>query len=503
MKTDAFLRYFPWMVLAFFAALWCARWFLFPLVLDPYYHLFIAQQINAAGGIFAFETWEYAPVGRWHLYPPVLHLILSGLLKLGFSPISAIRLLTALLPVCLLLTLFLVARRLFTPAIALSVLGMAVTPFSFHLHSGITLAASLAMIEMLWLYAAVEDGRILAAGCLIGLLCYTHLGLPWVGLISIVVYAFCEKGHRQTVLKSCWGFLLALPWWWHLAAHRAAFSPFPRYENELLELSPFVILLAIAGIIFCLRLKGKFCWLLACWAGFLPFSYNHRYRWLCGEGLLPLFLLAGIGFWKLSEWVSRQVNGGQAKSARVSALLFLALWVACVLFSPTVLTTPAGFKVRWPDSAFWHLLNAPGLARKAIDSTFYSPQTEALIQAVKADTQEGEILWSNAPYALGLVASIAQRPMSSAMLNEVAPAAKINPLRSAGWIVWFKFKQPMPALPPKTAVDDQALALIWRQPGDRMLAHPPQRIVPLALAWGFVLLFSGLAVFDFTGNSRR
>lgn len=510
MKTDRFSAWFAWVVLALFAVLWFARWAFFPLVLDPYYHLFIAQQINAAGGPFAYETWEYAPVGRWHLYPPVLHLLLAGLLKLGCSPIGAIRLLTGLLPVCLLVTLFLVTRRLFTPMVALSCLGMAVSPFAFHLHSGITLAATLAMIELLWLYDALERRRWLASGCLATLLCYTHLGLPWVGLVSIVVYAFWARWRWKEIVPFGWGFLLAVPWWWHLVAHRASFTPFPRYENELLELSPVICLLAMAGIAVCLRLKGKYRWVLACWLGFFLFSYNHRYRWLSGEGMLPLFLLSGIGFWSMVEWLNRYFDEKRPKHTTVSLALFSSLWMGCVLFSPTVLKTPAGWAVRWPDGAFWHLLNAPSVARKAIDNSFYSPQTQQVIDAVRTHTVDGEILWSNAPYALGLVASVARRPMSSAMLNEVAPSAGLNPRQSAHLIVWFKFDrllgvaEELPAIPPGVAVDDQALALIWRQSGSRALVQPPKAVMPLALAWGFLVLLAGLAAWDFkTCNSRR
>lgn len=509
MKTIPFSRSFALLVLALFAILWCARWFSFPLVLDPYYHLLIAQQMTSAGGPFAYETWEYAPVGRWHLYPPVLHLLLAGLLKLGCSPIDAIRSLTVVLPVGLLITLFLVSRRLFTPMIALSSLGMAMIPFAFHLHSGIALAATLAMVELLWLYDALERGCFLAAGCLIGLLCYTHLGLPWVAMISIISYAFLAGDYRQALIKSSWGWLLALPWWWHLWMHRAALAPFPRYENELIELSPIVIAAAVAGAGACLRLRGRYFWPLACWLGFLPFSYNHRYRWLSGEGMLPLFLLSGVGFWTAVEWLNAVVDRKRSKHKSVSAAFFAAAWAGCVLFSPTLLKAPSGWSVRWPDSATWHLFKAPGLTRKAIDNSFYSPQTEQLIEAVKAHTVDGEILWSNAPYGLGLLASVARRPMASAMLNEVAPARTLDPRASAHLIVWFRFDrlpdvaQRPPAIPPGVAVDAQELALLWRQPGSRPLAHPPKPVVPLAFAWGCLAFLVGLIVSDLSNSRRR
>ena len=48
-----------------------------PWMSDTWYHVAIADQILDRGSIPAWVDWDYAPVGRPHLYPPLLHLLLA------------------------------------------------------------------------------------------------------------------------------------------------------------------------------------------------------------------------------------------------------------------------------------------------------------------------------------------------------------------------------------------------------------------------------------------
>jgi len=147
MKQDPsrWVRWLPWVSLAAFTVLWLARWHSFPLSLDSWYHLLVARQIADAGGPITYEWWEHAPVGRVHLYPPMLHLLLAGLLNVGCAPIVAARLASVLIAPCLLLTIFLASRRLFADAsVAWATLLMALVPMTWLLKLTEAMASGLA-----------------------------------------------------------------------------------------------------------------------------------------------------------------------------------------------------------------------------------------------------------------------------------------------------------------------------------------------------------------------
>lgn len=501
-SSSALTRSVGIVALAFFAALWIARWPSFPLVLDPYYHLFIARQIVEANGPLAYEWWEYAPVGRPHLYPPVLHLGLALLLKLGISPITVIRLATAILPPVLMLVLFWVVRRLQGEETASAVALVALLPFSFHVQMGITLASSVGMILALGLVYAIEQHRVLAGGLLLGLLFYTHLGLPWLMLFALGSMAWMRPELRKTALRSLWGLGLALPWLWHLSQYRGVLGSFPRYENKLLELLPLLWLLGLGGAAICLKRSSVWRWPLALAIGFLPLLFHHRFRWFCGEGVLPLLWLSGIGFcWcaeKLSLW-----------SRIVKPALFLLLLVALLILAPSVGWQEGRWQWRQFDSGPWHLAGISVAPVKTTEGSLYAPPMQALADAVVQHTRPMEILWSNAPYALGLIAALAQRPMASAMLNEVKAPYAFDPVQAAQVFVWFKIASgdgfpSTRVLNRRTLkpVAETEIATLLRGADAVPLARPPQAVMPLRAAWVALGLILGVIVWDLRRSTR-
>jgi hypothetical protein len=111
--------------------LWAVRWPAFPPLLDPAYHLAIAQQVRAAGGVLAQDVWQWAPVGRPHLYPPALHLAMAGGLAIGLPPVALLRLLSVAAPLAVLVSLVGVAHRLLDSRQALGTLLIALAPFGW------------------------------------------------------------------------------------------------------------------------------------------------------------------------------------------------------------------------------------------------------------------------------------------------------------------------------------------------------------------------------------
>ena len=503
-QPEIWLQRIAWLSLAVFSVLWLARWPMFPLVLDPYYHLLIAQQVADAGGPIAYEWWQYAPGGRPHLYPPILHVGLAGLLTAGVSPLTAIRLFSVALLPLLLLSLYHVMKRLFYPSLALTCLWIAMVPFGFHLHTAITLAATLALIELLWLLYAVECGRWMAAALLFALLSYTHLGLPWISLVTLLLYGCLRPGIWLQLWKVALGLLLAAPWWWHLLSHREALHPVSRYENQLLECMPLLMAAACLGVWVCWRRRGRWLLLLACGLGFSVMAYRYLFRWLNGEGYIPIILLAAVGVDWLSQRMAR-VASGHPRQVVMSACL---VGVLCI--GPGVARSAGAWQGRWLDSAPFHFLGAPWVSSKELEMGFAVHPIMKIVEVVRNQTAPGEILWSNASYALGFVTALTHRAMSSAMLSEVSATQAFDPLEAAHVILWFKF-DPLPGQVSATrlsrlrlnTVFEDEMVVIYRRQDLLPFAHEPRAVMPLCGALGIVLAVVGGVVRDLGGRRGR
>lgn len=123
---------------------------------------------------------------------------------------------------------------------------------------------------------------------------------------------------------------------------------------------------------------------------------------------------------------------------------------------------------------------------------------------VEAATRPVEILWSNAPYAGGLVAAMASRATATWMLPEVLPETPADPLASAHWVLWFKIR--MPEEPDlrrliadgrlRLAAEDE-LAWLFRNPAEIPLAHRPEATISWSVAVVLLCIVLGVTILDF------
>ena len=67
-------NFFSWSLIAIFCLLQVLRWQIMPQFMDIYYHLSCAWGFIQAGGYSGWDFWQYAPVGRTHIYPPVFQI---------------------------------------------------------------------------------------------------------------------------------------------------------------------------------------------------------------------------------------------------------------------------------------------------------------------------------------------------------------------------------------------------------------------------------------------
>ncbi len=499
-------QWLPWLLWGVFTVSWAGQWPRLPVMLDPAYHLLVAQEVVAAGGPIGFETWQWAPVGRPNLYPPVLHVLLAGLIQWHLPPLEAIRLLSVVLPTLLVASLWLVTRRRCGVDVGLACLAVTLTVPSFHHHTAMALAAALGLIELLWWIEAIEQRRVMAAGLLVALLCYTHLGLPAVAGVMGLIYWALRPDRRHEILASAWGVLLVIPWWWHLWHHRAFLHPIARYENAVVQLPIMLWGAGLIGLWVCWRSKSRYAWLMACLIGMAVFAPVYRYRWLNGEGLIPVLILAGIGLDRVAGWLATTIQRQQACAIAtirapwsnlrwlITLCLVLVLQVATVaVWSSGRINWRAGMATEEPVAG---LQSQTGLGSRAM---------RGVVDSVQRIARPGEILWSNAPYAVGWVAALLAHPTASAMLNEISPAKLFEPRDAAQVLMWFKF-EPVPQQlvhqPGVTLVTDDEIVTIFRQPGTPFTVPPPRAVIPLWIAWWLMGVMVLSLIWDLGARGR-
>ena len=148
-------------IIALFMALLIIRWQTLPIFLDIYYHAGCMTGFRDAGGIVLHDFWEYAPIGRPHLYPPLFHLILLGLSKSGLPTLFILRFVSAAIYPLFLLTISWVVSRLYNDRCAFFTVLAATLPYTFLLNIVTAIPSSIALIILVLLFYAIETKRTL------------------------------------------------------------------------------------------------------------------------------------------------------------------------------------------------------------------------------------------------------------------------------------------------------------------------------------------------------
>jgi len=425
-------------ILAAFSFFQIMQWPLLPKFLDIYYHLFVMKGFAQAGGYVTSSFWEYAPVGRPHLYPPFLHLVMLGLYKLGLSEMTIARLVECALSPAVLAVQWIVLKRLFNSRTAFFVTVIFSSVYSLHLATVILAPFSLAYLVGLLALLSLEKGKVLVSGLLLALCFYTHTWMAWILLVTVLSYgALNREKRKEAAFVSLIAVALALPFLAFQFSNRAFFSFVKTKENLLLEIDPSVYCLAIYGAVTAFRKKGPallaFCLVLAT----LPLSVTHPFRFFSGHGLVGWIWLAGFAadeiFCRLCE-VRRKRKWGLAW------LLTFTLFFSLV--APTFFYDLKERKNRlvfFNRSLNQYLIPRNDRNFRVKGFTIYFEKEYAeIIRIVLEHTERGDILWSNFNHGAGLIALLSDRRTSSAMLQEVKPYRPFDEIRAARLLIWFK-----------------------------------------------------------------
>jgi hypothetical protein len=226
---------------------------------DQFYHMAVAKQILEKRTIPIWDDWEFAPMGRPHLYPPVLHLLIAFFagepdqIIAGFSSIQML-----LYPLAL-LAYWLLYRKFLSPAHAY--LSLIFLSMEFMFGMGCLMGLPASIVNVLWpfILLALINKRTYVAILLLAVAFYTHTGMPALICLCLLIFGLWKREHFLRILAVIIGALiLSIPWTlryyvfsdWMQASGAQGFS-FSSIVARLLWLqiaNPVFIVLAVWGL---------------------------------------------------------------------------------------------------------------------------------------------------------------------------------------------------------------------------------------------------------------
>lgn len=286
---------------------------------DPTYHMAVARQIIEQEKVPAWDRWEYAPFGRPHLYPPLLHRTIAFFagsadnVLFGFNTLQIL-----LFPLSLLLGWYF-ARWLFGAAGGFATVIILSMGTSFLISQAMVLPAAVATALLPAILTAFLGRRTAAVVIMLGVSFYVHLGMPFMIMLGLLVLSVRYREYFPFFRKvTAFTGLFYLPWVFRtlpylswLGSSTGAMAGDAGLAMklvvgllQLMIVNP--VLMTLAGITWFRDKDGRLGPVKCMLVGFLPmlFSYGGRYfmhTW-------PLWaVLAGRMFQK---WLER----GEAKA---------------------------------------------------------------------------------------------------------------------------------------------------------------------------------------------
>ncbi|MCM8763145.1 MAG: hypothetical protein NC829_02080 [Candidatus Omnitrophica bacterium] len=496
-NQDISWDFYSYVILALFTFLQLLHWKLFPKFLDIYYHLSVMSGFADAGGYVTRAFWEYAPVGRPHLYPPLLHILMLFLYKLGLTKLFIARFFSCLIYPLTLSVSWWVTKKIFSPRLAFFVLLVSSTSFGFYISTINLIPFCLCLIFGLLVFLCIEKQRIITATLIMGLGFYTHTQAAGLILLSIILYGILNRIRFNSCVKTAAGALfIASPILFHQLYNWRYFQFVFVMENRNLDINLAIYFLAILGIFLATRYKRAYFIFLCIFMGMLPLCFSHPARYFSGIGLMGLIFLAGLGL----DYLFNKISAGPRIFKKFLILSGIVLFF--YICSPT-LYIEAAKKIRWGlfDTTLANALKGAERKFRSTELSIYYPQYEdKVIKVVEEDTDKDEIICSDLAYFAGLLSVFTGRATSTAMLSEVRPYADFDRIAVSKIIILFKEIDDKLAAPLKNIIERYDLTLIKETEIAYIYLNPQakaKRIVPRSIlpVWTlFLLLFIYLII---------
>jgi len=423
--------FFAKIIIAGFFLLQCIRWSILLQSMDIYYHLLTAWGFIQAGGYSNWDFWQYAPAGRIHIYPPLFHLLLAGLIKSGVNQIILAKLGEVVIPSLFLAVLWKFIKAHYGNRLAFLVILVFFSSFSFYLSLINHLPATLAFVFGILAWDQFFKGKLLRSGLLLAACFYTHIGLSWFFTLAFLLYVLINKEEKKGGLFILGtALILALPMIIK-EAHALKFISslgLDMRERYLSQVKVIDLLFALAGLAIALKRRGRYVLFLTFFIAGLIFLL-YPYRFFSAEGYFPVILLAGL-------FLERLYQGINKRYVIFSIALFTLILSPTWAFYQDAGNKKISYKLRLLDSGFINLILARGQV------AWFPKQYLSTAKLVKENSQEREIVFSSLN-SIGLtIASLSGRATANALLPEIRLSDDYNPLLSAKIIIFTRIDDP-------------------------------------------------------------
>jgi hypothetical protein len=437
-----------------------AHWDSLSSGIDTPYHLLMGKMFSDYDTVLLWDYYEFAPMGRPNLYPPLEHTIIwimhdatgAGFLDIG-------RFIGLIQYPLSLLTVWIFCRKLFTSLVALAAvvfLSLSHTFWSWQISVAPT--ALIIALFPLFLYA-YYTGRTLLSIALLSAFFYLHLGLPFIVIACIFIFSVLSlsrttKYIRQFLIVTGFSVLIFLPWMIHILTFREWLRFSPHNADIFSSIIAFNILTLpffIYGLVISYR-RGKtdlkYLLLLSAVAGSLGILfYGWRFR---VHSPIITCVVTAIGLEAFIITVNRSQN--KRKMTALFIILLLPLGAFSLTFSYNLpVHTPAPMQnaplpgapqqqppLRKDVSIRVHPTYSPVILMATSLTTggfppqmwqIWSPHVDSLVQWIQTNTSEDEILHvENGPLA-DYLALLTGRRTDSGMYREVTSEELFQAIR--------------------------------------------------------------------------
>ncbi|MDP2938564.1 MAG: hypothetical protein Q8O13_00555 [Candidatus Omnitrophota bacterium] len=511
LETDNSLSwdFYSLMLIFCFSFLLIFRWTMSPAFIDVYYHLSVTKGFNEAGGFVTKDFWEFAPVGRPHLYPPLLHFLMLLFFKVGFSLISIARLFEFIIYPLLLIVIWKLMEDYFDKRLAFFAVLTGVSIYSFYLATINFIPASLATVLGLLAFIYLDKGKLLASTIFMALCFYTHAITPWIFITSIIIYGFLNRARRENCLiTTLLSFILTLPFLIYQFKAREFIRFSTGLEKFPIEINLWLYLVALPALIISFQKKGKYFIIPSLLiASLLPLFFGYRYRYLSGQSNLALIVLSAVSLEKVFVKSSIGLTSiFKHLDKRLAGLIVLwAVFIFFLIFSPTVYFKEGKVKFFMLNSTYINLVPRFKRIHRPNETSIYFPKYfDEIKRIVEENSQTEDIIYCNKEYVGGLISVFTNRVTSNAMLKEIKPYKIIDPAASAKLIIWIKDPDNLQDKDLTSVIErynlikitETDIAYIYKNPNSNAKKIVSKPLLAEGLIFGMLFLLAGLVVWD-------